>query len=237
MVATLGRPLGASGLEGMRDALTVPFRAAMITRTIPLAGGAFDMAGSTREPLLLVGLRRPLADELIVVRGTVGGVAIPDIRFGPYSHVDSRLPLHRPDLGGSESAGPFTVGVRAFRVTGRKAFQDAPATGAAMSSVNAAALLEGFLIEGRLGRLLYLVSMEGQRVIRQAREIRAMRFVDLVRARAADDMGSDLGVPRFSDTAEDDDHYRARLRLFRGWRLPSRAAWPPRSTDRATPVT
>lgn len=227
MAAPRPRLWDASGIELIRDALTVPFHASMATEKVPLSDGVLAVARDrTREPILLVSLKRPLADEAVIVQGTVDGRAVPRVIFAPYSHSGSHLLIFRPELPpDGHTAGPFGVRCQVFVVSGDEAFTDSPSVGAPLSNAEAAKLVEGVVLEGILGRLLYLATMETMRILRQGREIQAMRYLDLARRRALDDLGADFGVPRFTDIDEDDDHYRARLRIYSSWRLPTPAGF------------
>ena len=53
-----------------------------------------------------------------------------------------------------------------------------------------------------MGRMIYLLGAEKQRLRRQAREISAVRLLSLARDNALDRIGADLGVPRFTGTID-----------------------------------
>jgi len=219
------RPHLASGVELFASALTVPYAAGMRQETVPLSDGKVTVPGPRREPVVLARLRRPLADEALVVRATVEGSGVLQVLFAPYSAEGTLLPLFRPQLAtGSDGTGDISLAVTVHRVLGAQRLQLLPATGAALSGVEAAGLIEAVVLEGRFARLLYVGTLGSQRAIRAAREIQAARHLDLAHSRALDDLGLTLGVPRrLADTAEPDDRYRSRMAIYDSWRLPTPA--------------
>jgi hypothetical protein len=101
----------------------------------------------------------------------------------------------------------------------------------------AASSFELRLVEGQLGRLLYLASFEKHRLRRQVRLLATQRFAATASGESLDRIGAELGVVRFPDTlvwdattatpstdapSEDDDDYRRRLRLIRPFAMPTR---------------
>lgn len=219
MNVVLPRPHAASGVELYESAVTVPYSAGMASQTIKLVRGSFTVVGPRREPVLLVRLRRSLADEAVVVRLTVGGEDQPVVVFSPFSAEGTMLPGFRPELvDGSDGSGDFTVDARVHRVTGvgRLAARPSP-LGDSFDPALAADMVEAVVLEGRFARLLYLATLEKQRCIRHAREVAAVRHRELAHGGALDARGLDLGVPRILD--EDDNHYRARLAIYSRWRM------------------
>ena len=220
------RPHVGSGVELFASALTVPYAAGMRTRTVPLSGGAFAVEGPLREPVVLVRLRRPLADEAVVVRPTVGGDAQPQVLFGPFSAEGTMLPLFRPTLAaGSDGTGDITVAVTVHRVAGDQRYRLRPAAGVALNAAASAELVEALVMEGRFARLLYLGTLGGQRAIRMARDIAASRHRTLSHSRGLDDLGLGHGVPRTTGQPETDERYRSRLAIYTQWRLPTPAGF------------
>ncbi|MEU6273015.1 hypothetical protein ABZ871_11475 [Streptomyces populi] len=225
------RPLNASGLEGALAALPPLYAAAARQRTVPLSQGAFSVVGPFREPVLLVRLRRPLADQAVVVRCTAGGEhALPPVVYAPFSGAGTLLPAFLPPAP-ADGQGPADETDGTLRITAQVHVVPAPechspipaedVLGSALPEEQAGELVEGVLLEGLLPRLAYLATMEKQRMIRQAREISACRHVDLAFSGALDSLGGDLGVRRLPD--EGDAPYRARLTMFTSWRLPTPA--------------
>lgn len=221
MTVALPRSHDGSGVALFESALTAPWRAGMAADDVPLTGGRFVVASPRREPVLLVRLRRGLADEAVVVRLTVGGVDLPPVVFSPFTAEGTLLPGFRPvPATGSDSAGPFTVDARVYLVTGPEQWSASPSTPAAhLGQDEAAEVVSSVVLEGRFARLLFLGTLEKQRCIRQAREISALRHRTLAHHGALDAFGRDLGVPRLPD--ETDEHLRARLAIYSRWRLPT----------------
>lgn len=220
---TVPRPHLGSGVELFASTLTVPFAAGMRQQTVPLVGGTLAIVGPRREPVVLARLRRPLADEAVVVRATVDGDPQPQVLFAPFSAEGTLLPLFRPSLPpGSDGTGDITVAVTVHRVTGEQRHQLRPAAGPGLGQAAAAQLVEGVVLEGRFARLLYLGTLGTQRAIRTARDIAAARHLALAHTRSLDDTGLGLGVPRRqSSDPEPDERYRSRLAIDVPWRLPT----------------
>ncbi|MFG3497633.1 hypothetical protein [Streptomyces sp. NPDC047928] len=224
------RPLDASGLRSGLAALPPVYAAGAGARTLPLTDGTLATVGPPpppatappplHEPLLLLRLRRPLADEAVVVQCRPEGAAedLPAVVFAPFSGAGTLLPAFLP-----RSGGPLKVSVRVRLVVAPHCHVELPAEadrGPELPQRQAAELIEGVLLEGLLARLTFLATLEKQRIIRQAREIGACRHADLAFSGALDSLGRDLGVLRLPD--EDDSHYRDRLTIFTSWRLPTR---------------
>lgn len=219
------RAWDASGLEMMRDALVAPLQAAVGLRQLAITGGQLVVDEFPREPVLLLSLRSPLVDEVVAVRATIGGQELPTVVFAPYSHSGSRLPLDWRGVDPSLLVDGVAIELEAVSVVGDAAFAEDLAGGATLSEATLAERLEGVLVSGTLARLLYLATMEKQRILRAAREIRAMRYLELSRSRALEDLGAGLGVPRLSDRPEPDAAYRGRAEIFSSWRLPTPAGF------------
>lgn len=224
------RPLGASGLESGLAALPPVYAAGAGQRILPLIEGTLTTVGPLplpspappplHEPLLLLRLRRPLADEAVVVRCLPQGAGqeLPVVVFAPFSGAGTLLPAFLP-----QSGGPLKVTAKVHLVAAPHCHAELPAEarrGPELPHEQAAELIEGVLLEGLLARLIFLATLEKQRIIRQAREISACRHAELAFFGALDSLGRDLGVLRLPD--EDDTHYRNRLAIFTSWRLPSR---------------
>ncbi len=222
------RPLVASGLESGLAALPPVYAAGAGQRTLPLTGGVLTTATGVlpapgapplHEPVLLLRLRRPLADEAVVVRCRPEGAAeeLPVMVFAPFSGPApaARLPpaVGRSVQGGGE--GPPRPAPACHAEVPAEAVR-----GPELSAQEAAELVEGVLLEGLLARLAILATLEKQRIIRQAREIGACRHAGLAFSGALDSLGRDLAVPRLP--GEDDAPYRSRLEIFTSWRLPTR---------------
>jgi len=214
------------------------------TTDTPLAlGRVAGEVGATvdwvsRQPLLLIGTRAPVGERgfTVSVRITPHRDVAPSsttLRFAPFSEAGAFLPAWPPaPLAAPEAAPPFDLVVTAT---------DAPA------ATPLDQLLELRLVEGVLGRLLYIIGAEKQRLRRQARELLMLRQLafdfdhnDADHRRmgqALDRLGADLGVPRLTDrlewdsdrqqpvsvsAREPDEPYRRRLKMYRPFLLPNR---------------
>ncbi len=191
----------------------------------------------SRQPMLLVGTRSAVAERGFVVTTQITPKAdLPasstTVRFAAFSEIGAFLPVWpQAPLATPDSAPPFDIVVTA-------------------NGVDAAALdgaVELRLVEGVLGRLLYVIGAEKQRLRRQSRELLALRQLGFVfdpndpdhrrMGRMLDRLGADLGVPRFTDRLdwdnerhepisvserEADESYRRRLKMYRPFLMPSR---------------
>uniref|UniRef100_UPI001A94C018 hypothetical protein n=1 Tax=Protofrankia symbiont of Coriaria myrtifolia TaxID=1306540 RepID=UPI001A94C018 len=230
------RPVEAAGLRAALDLLTPPYAAAAGAHGVPLVDGVVDVP-ATRAPAVLVRLRVPLERRAVVVRRD-GVPATPPAVFTAWSAAGSLLPLLVPDLpggpdgqdgqDGQDTVGPLRLTVTVRVVDGPAAHDPSTALAAAaagtdLAAAAAAGLVETVVVEGRLARTVYLLTAEKQRIAAVAREIAASRHVSLARSGALDRTGADHGVPRFA--GEDDDAYRARLRMVTSWRLATPAGF------------
>jgi hypothetical protein len=150
------------------------------------------------------------------------------LRFAPFSEAGTVLPAWPPVPAGDAMA-PFTIIIADF-----------PDGTAADSVVGLR------LIEGNLGRLLYLIGAEKARLRRQVRELHELRRLSFAFDEASPDhqnlghaldrRGAELGVPRFADrlawdlaartptsetAPEPNEAYRRRLALFRPFIQPT----------------
>ncbi|WP_420451176.1 hypothetical protein [Ilumatobacter sp.] len=215
------RPAGGSGLDLFRSALTPPFAAGMSLDPVPLVDGSFDVHAG-REVVVLVRLRRPLADEALVVRGSVDGSTQPDVVFSPFTQEGTMLPVFRPEhAAGSDGSGPFVVDAVVHRLTDRRRHHAHPSPGPAMARADAAELVDAVVLQGRFARMLLLATLEKQRCLRTIRETAAARHLELASSGALDERGRSLLVPRRLDPREPDDAYRARLGIYSSWILPT----------------
>ncbi|MEV1289102.1 hypothetical protein [Micromonospora sp. NPDC049679] len=225
------RTVAGSGLETALDLLTPPFAAAAIRDELTLTGGRFAVEGPRRHPALLVRLRMALARTAVLVHAEVNGEQLAPVVFGAYTAAGSVLPLYVPRLpAGSDGTGSFTVRARVWHVDGADAAaiaHDAEAvlvtTGPPLSDADAATLVDGIVLDGLLSRMVYLSTLEKQRLLAAAREVTAARHVALARGAALDAHGADLAVPRLAD--EPDDRYRTRLAVYSSWRLATPAGF------------
>lgn len=220
------------------DQLEGPYPGTVRRVVVPVAAdGSAAVDWTTRHPLLSVVLRRDLAEETIRVRVTPQAApALPDAVFAPWSPAGASVPLLAPDT----SAEPLVPGF-ALVVAVERADDGGPFT--AVTGAAAVGLVQLAVIEGNLGRLLYLASNEKQRLRRAAREVQAYRTLAYARRDALDRLGADVGVARFVDelvyeeptgevyahrlaapAAEPDRAYAKRLGMFRRFMLPTPGA-------------
>lgn len=129
------------------------------------------------------------------------------VRFAPYTEAGASVLAYRP--------GPLSmVGELATEFT------------VTMSTAG----FDLYVVEGDLGRLLYVATAEKMRLRRQATEICAMRRLGAASGNALDRIGADLAAPRFdtklvwdatlglptiAPAPETDAAYRARLAIYR----------------------
>lgn len=226
MSVVLPRSHGAEGVSLFRSALTAPFSAAMTSSPISMTNGSFAATGSYRQPVFLVRLRRALGAEAVVVKPSVNGETQRDVVFAPFSGEGTLLCAYRPQLQeGEDGTGAFTVDVDVCRVINETRHDHLPEVGAVLSNADAAELIEGVVLEGLMARVLYLATLEKQRVIRVSREMDACRYLELAYADGLDAIGRDVGVARRSDRDESDAEYRARLAIYTSWLLPTPAGF------------
>ncbi|GAB3344870.1 hypothetical protein [Modestobacter lapidis] len=211
---------GAASLAAQVDHLAGPLTAgASLSRFPPDGTGAATLRWR-REPVLLAELARDLGDEVLTVAVHEAGRSLGDVRFDPWSAAGTTLPVWWP------ARSPLTEPA-AVVVTAGTADGSLPA-----EEVAGAVCL--VLVEGSFGRLLYVLGAEKARLRRQARAVAAARVLDLAHGEALDRHGRDTALPRLAtrlqgaggelvlaSAPEDDAHYRERLRLYRGLRLPT----------------
>lgn len=223
--------------------LSGPLAGGAVRTRLALAGdGTLAVTWTTREPLAWLAPARDLGDEVwtVSVRLDPAGadVALPPLRFDAFTERGAALPLYVPPVNDlTHTSVPFTLALGLER-----SGPDVP--GAVVADAGA---LNDFLtlglVEGVMGRVLFLLGAENPKMRRQAREIRAMRRLRYARRNALDRHGADLGVPRFVEdiafqqtggdgepfageiititNAEADDDYRRRLRLYQPFVTPN----------------
>ena len=215
----------SASYRNMIEHLTAPLQAGAVDSPVAVsADGTVSVGRAAREPLLLLAPADDLGAARLVVAAALPGGATAGLRFEPYTERGSFVPLYRPPVSRAGVAEPFSIQLGA-----------AALGGAELLPAELAALLEARLVEGILGRMLYLLGAEKQRLRRLARELAAMRALDEARDDALDRLGAELGVPRFADTLafrggeivtdirrEPDVEYRRRLGVYRPWLLPTR---------------
>jgi hypothetical protein len=183
--------------------LTAPFAAGAVDTPISMTDGRIDVtkfpSELLREPLVLITLTKPIEAGRLRVKAILSSsnptVTLQILEFPPYSELGATLPLYHPPVDpNTQIASGFVITIT---VTEFSNAQDVTGTSIPPADINQR--LEAHLLQGLMGRMLYLMGAEKQRIRRQAREIVAMRSLDLARDNALDRIGSDLGVPRFLD--------------------------------------
>jgi hypothetical protein len=223
----------------------------------PLSGGAtdrvlaIDAAGHLavgvrpRYALVVAAPAQPLGKIGLLLTARLDGAAadLPSLEFAPYTEASAFLPLFWPAPGDIDSvtgtSAPFGLKIGVASVDSAGALTPVPASDVAKA-------IEVRLIEGNLGRLIYLIGAEKLRIRRQGRELGTLRLLSEAHGDALDRFGADLAVPRFADrirydatkkeivtetltdgagnpVAEGDADYRRRLGLYRPFLIPNRS--------------
>ena len=237
--------LRSASHRNMAAHLTGPFSVGAVDTPLAItAAGRVEITQTTREPLIVVAPSGPLdqfglrLNAKLNPDGTNDG--LPSLEFALYSEAGAFLPLHRPEVAAAtRTASPFTIALALAKVA-------VDGTETAVPAAQIATLIEVRIIEGVLGRLIYILGAEKARLRRESREIAAMQTLDLARDDALDRMGGDLGVARFADQIrfdatqkqivtdvrkdaqgsplpEPDDEYRRRLAIYKGTLLSSKS--------------
>lgn len=223
-------PAGASHANLFAH-LSGPFTGAAAQTILSLdPSGSAVVDFAARLPLLLIAPRSPLGAQGMTVTVHVVPTAGPaptgvQVTFAPWTEAGASVLAWVPAAG--NMAGDRAV---AFTVT-------VSISGIELASP--ADLVDVILVEGNLGRLLYVMGAEKMRLRRQAAELLAARRLENAAGNALDRAGADLGVPRLDarlgwDTTlstptivperEPDEAYRARMASYRRLVRPTRAA-------------
>jgi hypothetical protein len=219
----------------MLEHLTPPFAGGARDDTVPIdPAGRAAVRRTSRQPLLLAAPVGSLEDRGLRLRAVLdpAGAAVPlgPLEFAPYTEAGAFLPLHRPGVD------PTTGTAALFELTISLAETAADGTEVPLGPGEAAARVRLRLLEGVLGRVLYTLGAEKQRLRRTGREVAAMRRLATARGDALDRAGAELGVTRFADQLvvrngvvetsprrEPDEELRRRLALYRPLLVPSRS--------------
>jgi hypothetical protein len=225
----------AASHRNMAVHLTGPFAAGARDEAVPVdAAGRVSVDRVSREPLLLAAPAVPLGDRGLRLRAVLdpagAAVALAPLEFGPYTEAGAFLPLHRPGVDPTTAAAPpFAVDVSLVEV-------GPDGTEVPLDPAEVAGRVELRLLEGVLGRVLYALGAEKQRLRRVGREIAAMRLLGRARDDALDRAGAELGLTRFAEDLvvrdgdieavarrEPDDELRRRIGLYRPLLVPTRS--------------
>jgi hypothetical protein len=219
------------------DQLEGPYPGTVRRWVVPVADdGTAVVDTTTRHPLLTAVLRRDIGEETVTVRVTTGGSGLPAAVFAPWSTAGASVPVLVPDTRTEPLVAGFTATVEVDRTA-----EDGTVT--TLTGAARGDLVELAVVEGTLGRLLYLLGHEKHRLRRAAREVHAYRTLAHARRDALDRIGADLGVARFVDelvhdpatgdvyarrlnapAVEPDAAYAHRLGLYRKFLLPTPGA-------------
>ena len=236
---------GAGAVAAAAAELIGPLSGAAAPTALPWtdqSSSRIEIGAGLRYPLLLITLLPDLGQETVAVTVTAqpaggGPQDQPPVSFGPWTPAGSALPAFVPATGPDGLAGDFTLTCTAQQIP-----IDGPAV--QLGPEDLAATVRVDLIQGLLGRVLTVLLTEKAALRRAAREITAVRALNIASGPTLDRIGADLDCARFHDelvwdatrgapgavplsppgTAEDDASFRSRLRILRGVRLPS-PAW------------
>lgn len=223
-------PFASASFLNMITHLSGPLRAGAAFREVPVgADGSVVLDFPSREPLLLAAPRQSLNGEslrleaLLDTNGAKQGLS--PLVFAPYTETGSALPLYIPTINAqTQTAAGFTLELTLTTILS--------GVEQAVDPAEVAEKLILYLVEGVMGKMIYLLGAGKSSIRRQARETAAMRLLEQARDDALDRIGADLGVPRLADELVDqkkngkdqlvlqprrepDEEYRARLALFR----------------------
>src|SRR5689334_22372437 len=235
----------SDSLQNVLGSLTGPLASgAAATPVTPNNQGGLVIDWTTRRPAVLVSLAKSLDTETVTLTATVsrGGAGTPvgPVTFAPYSEQGATLALYVPALAaGVTTVPPVTI---ALQVTAQ------PLGGFAESVApeTISSYLGFTVVEGNMGKLLFLLTSEKARIRREGRRLAAGKLLGTATLDALDRIGADLGVPRFQDdlvydrdhrelktviltdaagnpTLEADRDYARRLEIYRGFLLASPA--------------
>lgn len=226
--------LGSGAHLNMFEHLSGPMAEGAKRVELPVSpAGRVVVDWNAREPLVVASPRLHQGTEslrLSVVLDPDGAaVQLPDVEFSAYSESGAYLPLYQPPVAASTStAAPFDLELALSVVASDGSESTVPVTELSQH-------LELQLIEGVLGRLIFVLASEKSRIRRTSRELAAQRLLDTAHLDALDRLGSDLGVPRFADNLlvkdgevvtetrrETDAEYRRRLAIYKPFLLRNR---------------
>jgi hypothetical protein len=238
-------PFASAAHSHMATHLCGPFRAGAADTALPVQpDGTIHVAFTVRDPILLVAPAKSLDDVVCRISAVVdpGGAAsplAPPVQFAPYSEAGAFVPLYAPVVGPPlRTSLPFTVRVHI-------AYTDRDGNPLSITVADASQHVQAHVLEGVMGKIIYILGAEKARLRRQAREIAAMRVLAAGRGDVLDRFGADAGVARFADrlrfdaakkeivsetradagghpVAEPDAEYLRRLRPYYAWMFGAR---------------
>jgi hypothetical protein len=180
--------------RNMSSHLTAPFKAGSVNTPIAINDvGQVVISWNAREPLLVAAPIASLNTQTLRLKATrpLGDPIFLD--FSPYTETGAFLPLYRPEVDTTtQTASPFTILLTLDEIS-------ADGSQNSILAADISQYIQVCLIEGIMGRMLYLLSAEKQRLRRQGREIAAMKVLQFAHDNALDRIGADLGVQRFAE--------------------------------------
>jgi len=231
--------------SNMAAHLSGPFAAGTVDTEVSVApDGTIVVEGARREPVLLIAPAGPVGDVFCRVSAVLDpqGAATPidpPLVFAPFTEDGTFLPLYAPRVDPQLRTTP------GFRVRLQASFEDREGKPLAVNIANLSLILKARVLEGTLGKMIFILGAEKARLRRQAREMVAMRALSSASWAALDRFGGDLAVPRFSDriqfdaakqeivtetlmnngvpVGEADADYRRRLAVYHRWMMPTRS--------------
>ncbi len=180
--------------RNMSAHLTAPFKAGSVNTPILIDDtGQVVIDQNTREPLLLAAPVAALSTQILQLSASLPEGEKIVLEFVPYTEAGAFLPVYRPEVDGTtQTAAPFSISLTLVEIS-------ADGTEISIPPADISKHIEVCLVEGIMGRMLYLLGAEKQRLRRQGREIAAMRMLQLAHDNALDRTGADLGVQRFTE--------------------------------------
>jgi hypothetical protein len=201
---------GSDALGNALGSISGPLASgASATPLAPNPQGRLVVDWSARRPVVIVSLTQTLDTDAVTITGTLDpeGAArkLPAITFAPYSEQGAPLALYTPALAaGATSAPSFTLGIEV-------AVQPPEGPATTLVANDIASRLSFEVLEGNMGKLLFVLLSEKARIRREARQLATAKLLAGARLDALDRIGADLGVLRFQDDlAYDADHHEVK---------------------------
>jgi hypothetical protein len=234
----------SDSLHNVLGSMSGPLEWGASTSSLELTNqGRLKVDWTARRPVIFTTLVKSLDAETVTITPTLdpGGAApekLPAAIFASYSEAGAALSMYVPRLApGATSAPRITLEIA---VTVQP--DDGPAEAVPVTDIPGYLKFE--ILEGNMGKLLFLLVQEKARIRREGRRLAAVNLLTTARLDALDRMGADVGVPRFQDdlvydadrdelktviltdaagnpALESDDDYARRLSIYRPFLLSS----------------
>lgn len=244
MITELFDPYGSNSVAACAPNLIANLAAAASVTEVEVgSNGNAKVEWTSRLPLVLLVLKNSIEDNSsISVKATLdSGGSQTDLgafEFAAFTERGASLSIYCP------AVPPNGVGVPAFNVNLKMELRDEAGSSTTVSSNEISKWVEIYMVEGNYGRLLYGLHEEKAKIRRTAREVHAMRRLDLARRDALDRIGAEIGVVRAEEeiaydpeskeivsrpymvgsvkVAEPDFDYLQRLKIYRPFLMPTR---------------